>query len=48
MNLKNGREIQEQTEEHIDWLENHINLIDKMGLPNFMQTASGPLGGGEE
>ena len=39
-------EIQESEEEHIDWIEEQLGLIDRMGLQNYVQTAVGELEGG--
>jgi len=36
-------EIQKSEEEHIDFLEEQLGLIDKMGLQNYVQTATGEL-----
>ena len=33
--------ILESEEEHVDWLETNLGLIDKMGLENFVQHHSG-------
>jgi bacterioferritin len=36
--------IQKSEEEHIDFIEEQLGLIDKMGLQNYIQTATGELG----
>ncbi len=39
-------EIQESEEHHIDWIEEQLGLIEKMGLQNYVQTATGEMAGG--
>jgi bacterioferritin len=34
-------EILESEEEHIDWLETQLGLVDQVGLENWLQTYSG-------
>src|SRR5712672_1864638 len=35
--------IQQSEEEHIDFIEEQLGLIDKMGLQNYIQSATGEL-----
>jgi bacterioferritin len=36
-------DIQKSEEEHIDFIEEQLGLIEKMGLPNYVQSATGEL-----
>ncbi|HWW29432.1 MAG TPA: bacterioferritin [Steroidobacteraceae bacterium] len=38
--------IQKSEEAHIDFIEEQLGLIDKMGLPNYVQSATGELAPG--
>jgi bacterioferritin len=38
--------IQKSEEEHIDFIEEQLDLIEKMGLPNYVQSAAGELADG--
>ena len=33
-------QILDSEEEHVDWLETQLGLVDKMGLKNFVQSST--------
>lgn len=37
-------EIQRSEEEHIDWLETQLELIEELTLPNYLQSSAGDAG----
>jgi bacterioferritin len=37
--------IQKSEEEHIDWIEEQLGLIEKIGMQNYMQSGMSELGG---
>lgn len=39
-------EIQESEEHHIDWIEEQLSLIERIGVQNYSQSAVGELGEG--
>ena len=39
--------IQKSEEEHIDFIEEQLGLIEKMGLPNYVQSSTGELKEGD-
>ena len=39
-------QIQKSEEEHIDFIEEQLGLIDKMGLANYIQSATGEFSNG--